>query len=174
MLKYTQSDLDRILQAVREGKDISDLDSLLNNPSGRLPAPLDVIDAVASALGCKVDDVSKPSRVRKFVTPRQMASYFSYYYTRESLKLIGLDLGAWAHSTVISHKNVIESQMMYKDTKISHDSVLGELRSRGFKIEKIDREAGTPHIYRYVKGHPSSNPYGRKGKPNKPKVWSEP
>lgn len=173
MLKYTEKDLEKILSAVKSGADVSDIDLVISNPDGDEPSSLDIVDAVCNVMGCTVDDIQNPSRVTRIIKPRQMAAYFSYYYTREPLRTICVDLGTFTHPSVLHNVKSVENLLMYKDTRSAHDLVMAELRDRGFRLVWKDRVQGEGG-YRFTKGQPSANPYGRpKGSGNKPKAWSE-
>lgn len=80
--------------------------------------PLDIDQLVAEHWGIAVADMSKHTRRREVVAPRQMAMYFQKTYTRQSLSEIGRRYGNKDHSTVLhacrTVENLFDTDMKYR------------------------------------------------------------
>lgn len=69
-----------------------------------------IIETVCSFYGIKKEDILSQSRLKEFVTARQMGMYLALEMTNETTKKIGFEFGGRTHSTVIHAYKAVKSQ----------------------------------------------------------------
>lgn len=68
-----------------------------------------IVESVCSVVNVHPSKILLPTNKRSVVMPRQLAHYFSYYYTTVDIKTIGRRIGFKNHDTVLYSKNTVDN-----------------------------------------------------------------
>ncbi len=105
------------------------LADIIGEEIGKL-TPLKIKEVVAQHFGLTVEDLSSPSREKRFMYPRQIAMYLMRDLLGMSFKLIGEEFGGKDHTTVMYSyqkiKKQLSNQRVHNDLKVLKMKLLGD------------------------------------------------
>lgn len=96
-------------------------------------SPIDILMKISKATGVHIIFIAGKSQKRKYVIVRQYYCYYSWLYTRHSLKEIAAQIGGRDHSTIIHGRDTIADLLMF-DKKTKADIANLDKLFSGYKV----------------------------------------
>lgn len=94
-----------------------------------------IVEVVSEFYGLNKEQLASPSRVVRWLMPRQIAMYLCRTMTNRSFPEIGMRFGGRDHTTVMSAVKKIEAMIQY-DERLADEVDVLKLKIKGIELSK--------------------------------------